>query len=153
MPANVENSAVATGLERSFSLQSPRKVISKNVQLPHSCTHLTCYQSNFSKQVCNNTRTVNFHMCKLDLEKAEKPKIKLPTSVGSQKKQKNSRNIPTSALLTMQKPLTLWITTNCGKLSSDHRTGKVIFLAISKKGDLKECSATTQLHSSHMLPK
>ena len=51
MPANVENSAVATGLERSFSLQSPRKVISKNVQLSHSCTHLTCYQGNFSKQV------------------------------------------------------------------------------------------------------
>ena len=43
MPAYVENSAVATGLEWLFSLQSPKKVISKNVQLPHSCTHLTCY--------------------------------------------------------------------------------------------------------------
>ena len=39
----------------------------------------------------------------------------LPTSIGSSKKQENSRKISTSALLTMSKPLTLWITTNCGK--------------------------------------
>ena len=47
--------------------------------------------------------------------KAEEPEIKLPTSVGSSKKQENSRRTSTSALLTMPKPLTLWITTNCGK--------------------------------------
>ena len=41
----------------------------------------------------------------------------------------------------------------CGKLSSGHRIGKVVFLAIPKKGDFKECSTTTQLHSPHMLPK
>ena len=52
---------------------------------------------------------------KLDLEKAEEPEIKLPTSTGSQKKQKNSRKASTSALLTTPKPLTVWITTNCGK--------------------------------------
>jgi len=83
MLANLENSAVATGLERSFSLQFQRKVISKNVQLPHSCTHLTYYQSNLSKQVFNSTWTVKIHMFKLDLEKAEEPEIKLPSSVGS----------------------------------------------------------------------
>ena len=55
MLANFENSAVATGMKRSFSLQSQRKAISKNVHLPHSCTHLTCYQSSFSKQVFNST--------------------------------------------------------------------------------------------------
>ena len=66
MLENVENSAVATWLERSFSLQSCKKVISKNVQLPHSCTHLTYYQSNFSKQVFNSTWTVSFHMFKLE---------------------------------------------------------------------------------------
>ena len=54
-------------------------------------------------------------MCKLDLEKAEEQEIKLPTSVGSQKKQENSRKTSTSASLTMLKPLTVWITTNCGK--------------------------------------
>ena len=51
----------------------------------------------------------------LDLEKAEEPEIKLPTSVGSSKKQENSRKTSTSALLTMTKPLTVWIRTNCGK--------------------------------------
>ena len=50
----------------------------------------------------------------LDLEKAEEPEIKLPTFTRSQKKQKNSRKTPTSASLTTLKPLTVWITTNCG---------------------------------------
>ena len=54
-------------------------------------------------------------MSKLDLEKAEEPELKLPTSAGSQKKQENSRKASTSASLTMLKPLTVWITTNCGK--------------------------------------
>ena len=54
-------------------------------------------------------------MFKLDLEKAEEPEIKLPTSVGSLKKQENSRKTGTSALMTTPKPLTVCITTNCGK--------------------------------------
>ena len=51
-------------------------------------------------------------MFKLDLEKVEEPEIKLSTATGSQKMQENSRKTSTSALLTMLKPLTLWITTN-----------------------------------------
>ena len=51
----------------------------------------------------------------LDLKKAEEPEIKLPTSVGSLKKQESSRKACTSALLTMPKPLTMGITINCGK--------------------------------------
>ena len=54
-------------------------------------------------------------MFKLDLEKAEEPEIKLPTSIGSLEKEESSRKTSTSALLTMPKPLTVWITTNCGK--------------------------------------
>ena len=54
-------------------------------------------------------------MFKLDLEKAEEPEIKLPTSVGSLKKQASSRKTSISALLSMPKPLTVWTTTNCGK--------------------------------------
>ena len=50
-------------------------------------------------------------MCKLGLEKADESQIKLPTSVGSQRKQGNSRKI-SSASLTMLKSLTMWITTN-----------------------------------------
>ena len=57
----------------------------------------------------------NFQMYKLDLEKAEEPEIKLPTSVGTSKKQDNSRKRSTSALLTTPKLLTVWITTNHGK--------------------------------------
>ena len=56
---------------------------------------------------------MKFQMFKLDLEKAEEPEIKLPTSAGSSKKQESSRKTSTSALLTMPKPLTLWLTTNC----------------------------------------
>ena len=54
-------------------------------------------------------------MFKLDLEKPVQPEIKLPTSVGSSKKQESSRKTSTSALLTMPKSLTVWITINCGK--------------------------------------
>jgi len=55
-------------------------------------------------------------MFRLDLEKAEEPEIKLPTSTGSSKKQKSSRKkTSTSTLLTIPKALTVYITTNCGK--------------------------------------
>ena len=58
---------------------------------------------------------MKFQMFKLDLEKAGEPEIKLPTPIESPKKQESSRKISTSALLTTPKPLTVWITTNCGK--------------------------------------
>ena len=54
-------------------------------------------------------------MFKLVLEKAEEPEIKLPISDGSWKKQETSRKTSISALLTVPKPLTVWITINCGK--------------------------------------
>ena len=104
---------MATGLEKSYSFQSKRKAISENVHLPHSCTHFTCYQSSFSRQVFSSTWTVKFHMFKLDLEKAEEPEIKFLSFTGSLKKQGNSRT--PSAILTTLKTLTVWITTNCGK--------------------------------------
>ena len=67
---------------------------------------------------------MNFQMFKLDLEKAEEPEIKLPTSVRSPKKQRSSRKASISALLTMPKPLTVWITINCGKFFKrwEHQT-------------------------------
>ena len=51
-------------------------------------------------------------MYKLDLEKAEEPDDKMPTSAGSSKKKESSRKTCTSALLSMPKPFTVWITTN-----------------------------------------
>ena len=61
-------------------------------------------------------------MFMLDLEKAEKPEIKLRLSVGSQKKQENSKKPSTSASLTTPKPLTVWITTNWKILKRDWNT-------------------------------
>ena len=69
----------------------------------------------FSKPSLSDMWTVNFEMLKLVLEKAEELEIKLPTSIGSLKKQESSRKTSISALSTMPKPLTVWITINCGK--------------------------------------
>ena len=54
-------------------------------------------------------------MFKLDLEKAEEPEIKVPTSDGSSKKQESYRKTSISVLLTMPKPFTVWLTINCRK--------------------------------------
>ena len=62
-------------------------------------------------------------MFKLDLEKAEEPEIKLQTPLDHRKSKKNSRKPSISALLIMPKPLTVWITTNCGKfLKREYQT-------------------------------
>ena len=101
-----------------FSLQSQGKAMPKNIQTTaqlHSSHTLGKQSSKFCKPGFSNTWTVNFKMFKLVLEKAEEPEIKLPTSAGSWKKQQSSRKTPISALLTMPKPLTVWITRNCGK--------------------------------------
>ena len=101
-----------------FSFQSQRKTMPKNAQTTtqlHSSHTLVKCCSKFSKPGFSNMWTVNFQMFKLVLEKTEDPELKLPTSAGSSKKQESSRKTSISALLTMPKPLTVWITTNCGK--------------------------------------
>ena len=70
----------------------------------------------------SSTWTENFHIYKLDLEKAKEPEIKLPTSVGLLKKQKSSRKTSTSALWTMPKPLTVWIPQTVENSSRDGNT-------------------------------
>ena len=119
MPPNLENSAVATGLERvSFHSNSKERQCQRMLKLPHnlhSSHTLVKWYSKFSKPGFNSTCTMNFQMFKLDLEKAEEPNIKLPTSVRSLKKQESSRKTPTIALSTMSKPLIVWITKNSGK--------------------------------------
>ena len=104
--------------KRQFSFQSKRKAMPKNVQTItqlHSSHMLAKEYSKFSRPGFSNTWTVNFQMFKLVLEKAEEPEIKLPASAGSLKKQESSRKTSISVLLTMLKPLTVWITINCGK--------------------------------------
>ena len=65
---------------------------------------------------------MNFLMFQLVLEKAEEPENKLQTSAGSWKKQESFRKTFISALLTMPKPLTVWITTKCGKFLKRRNT-------------------------------
>ena len=71
---------------------------------------------------------MNFQMFKLDLEKVEKPEIKLPTSTGSSKKQENSRKTSTSALLITPKPLTLWFLRNVTNEASNKEKNKLYFI-------------------------
>ena len=98
-----------------FSSHSQRRAKPKNVQttkqlcLFHMQTRL-CSKS--FKLDFNSIRAENFQMYMLNLEKAEEPEIRLPTFIGSQKKQGNSRKTATSASLNTLKPLTVWITTN-----------------------------------------
>ena len=64
---------------------------------------------------CEWYMNCELQMFKLDLEETEEREIKLPTAIESLKKQESSRKTSTSALLTMPKPLTVWITMNYGK--------------------------------------
>ena len=86
-------------------------------------------------------------MFKLDLEKAEEPEIKLPTSAGSLKKQESSRKTSTSALLTMPKPLTVWTTTNWKILKDmgipDHFTYLLRNLYAGQEATVRTGHATT----------
>ena len=84
MPANLENSAVATGLEKVSFHSNPKEGNAK--ECSNDCT--TALISHASKVTHLQVRLQqnvnhNFQMFKLDLEKAEEPEIKLPTSVGS----------------------------------------------------------------------
>ena len=101
-----------------FSFQSPRRAMPKNVQttIQLRTFHMLAKLCSKSFKIGFSSTPENFEMYQLGLEKAEKPEIKVTTKfVGSQRKQGNSRKTSISALLTMWKSLTVWITTNCGK--------------------------------------
>ena len=117
MPANLENSAVATGLEK-VSFHSNPKGNTKECS-NYRTIALISHASKVMLKIIQ-ARLQQYVNCELpdvqtSLERAEEPEIKLPTSAGSSKKQESSRKTSISALLTMAKPLTVWITINCGK--------------------------------------
>ena len=118
MPANLENSAVATNRKRSVFIPIPKKGNAK--ECSNYCT--IALISHASKVLLKILQARLQQFMNLDLpdvqagfRKAEQSEIKLPTSAGSSKKQESSRKISISALLTMPKPLTVWITINSGK--------------------------------------
>ena len=114
MPAKLENSAMATGLEKvNFHSNPKERQCQRMLKVPHialishaSKVMLKILQARLQKYM--NHKLPDF---KLDLEKAEEPEITLTISSRSSKKQESSRKTSTSALLTTPKPLTVWITT------------------------------------------
>ena len=119
MPANLETQQWPQDWKRSVFIPIPKKGNAK--ECSNYCTiALISHASKVKLKILQArlqpymNRELN-QMFKLVLEKAEEPEIKLPTVTGSSKKQESSRKTSISALLTMPKPLTVWITINCGK--------------------------------------
>ena len=125
MPAHLENSAVATGLEKVSFHSNP-----KERQCQYCSNYLTIVLISQATKVMLKilqVRLQQFVNCEIPdvqagLREAEESAIKLPTSVGSSKKQESSRETSTSALLATTKPLTVWITTNWKILPRDGNT-------------------------------
>ena len=96
--------------KRSVFIPTPKKGNAKECSNYHTIA-LISHTSKVMPQILQARlqQYMNYQMFKLVLEKAEEPEIKLPTSSGSSKKQESSRKTSISALLTMPKPLTVWI--------------------------------------------
>ena len=108
MPANLENSAVATGLEKvSFHSNPKERQCQRMLKLPHNCTHLTRYKVMLKILQVRLQQYVNRQLPDVPagFKKGRGTRDQLPTSAGSLKKQKSSRKTSISALLTMPKPL------------------------------------------------
>ena len=105
--------------KRSLFIQTPKKDNAKECSNYHTIAFIShpskailkILQARFQQYVNEELPDIQ-----AGLGKAEEPGIKLPTSVGSSKKHESSRKTSFSALLTMPKPLTEWITSKCGKL-------------------------------------
>ena len=118
MPANLENSAVATGLEKvSFHSNPKERQCQRIFKLPYNW--FTSHASKVMLKIlqARHQQCVNWEIpdVQTGFRKGRGTRDQFPTSIGSSKKQENSRKISTSASLTILKPLTVWITTNCRK--------------------------------------
>ena len=118
MPANLENSAVTTGLEKVVFIPICKKGNAKECSNYRTIT-LISHASKVMLKILQARlqQYVNHEL--LDVQagfrKGRGARGQIQTSTGSSKKQETSRKTSTSALLTMPKPFTVWITTNCGK--------------------------------------
>ena len=130
MPANLENSAVATGLEKVRFHSNPKeRQCQRTLKQPHNCTHLTRYKVMLKILQARLQQYMNRELpdVQAGFRKVEEPETKLPTSAGSSKTQESSRKTSISASLNMPKPLTVWITIKLWKILkemgiSDHLT-------------------------------
>ena len=118
MPANLENSAMAKDYKMSTFITIPKKGNAKEFSNYHTIaliSHASKVMLKILQARLQQYMNLELSDVQAVLEKAEEPEIKLLTSVGSSRKQECSRKTSTSALLTMPKPLTVWITISCGK--------------------------------------
>ena len=110
MPANLENSAVATGLEKVSFHSNPKKGNAKECSNYHTIV-LISHASKVMLKILQARlqQYVNHELpdVQAGFKKAKESEIKLPTPAGSWKKQESSRKTSTSALLTTPKPLTV----------------------------------------------
>ena len=119
MPANLENSAVATGLEKvSFHSNHKETQCQRMLKLPHNCIHLTA-----SKVILKilQARLQQYVNCELPdvqagFRKGRGTRDQIANIRWIMEKQESSRKTSTSALFTMPKPVIVWIPRNCGKL-------------------------------------
>ena len=117
MPANLENSAVATGLEK-VSVHSNPKGNAKECSNYHTIALISHTNKVMLKILQARLQQYMNHeipVVQAGFRKGRGTRDQIVTSAGSWKKQESSRKTSTSALLTMPKPLTVWITMNCGK--------------------------------------
>ena len=118
MPVNLENSAVATGLEKvSFHSNPKEGQCQRMLKLPHNCSHFLHEQIMLKILQVRLQQYVNCELpdVQAGFRKGRGTRDEIATSVGSLKKQESSRKASISALLTMPKPLTVWTTTKGGK--------------------------------------
>ena len=119
LPANLENSAVATGWEKGcFFFPIPKKGNAKECSNYHTVA-LVSHTSKVMLKILQARLQQYVNRELPDVQagfiKGRETRFKMPTSIGPSKKQESSRKTSTSALLTTPKTLTVWITTNCGK--------------------------------------
>ena len=118
MPANLENSAVATGLEKSVFITVTKKGNAKECSnyrtialISHASKVMLKILQARLQQYMNRKLPDN----QAGFRKGRGTRDKIANIHWMLEKQENSRKTPTSALLTMPKSLTMWITINCGK--------------------------------------
>ena len=118
MPANLENSAVVTGLEKLSFHSNPKERKCKECSNYHTIaliSHTSKVMLKILQAGLQQYMNCEIPDIQAGFRKGRETRDPLADIIGSSKKQESSRRTPTSALLTMPKPLTVWITTNCGK--------------------------------------
>ena len=118
MPANLENSAVPTGLERSVFIPIPKKGNAKecsNYRTIALISHASKVMLKILQARLQQYLNRELPDVQAGFRKGRGTRDQITTSAGSSKKQESSRKTSISALLTMPKPLTVWITINGGK--------------------------------------